>query len=93
MLTSASRKSSKCGKYEHYDYECPSKSQHTNDVQIDCIDNSRIIEGVHSPSEVTSDVDDLIEFSTLTLDEIHVYEENISNVQDALVESSSPICV
>jgi len=61
-------------------------------VQIDCIDNSRIVENVHSPSEVTSDVDDLIEYSTLTFDEIHVNEESISNVQDALVESSSPIC-
>ena len=88
----SSVKCSKCGEYEHYDYECPSMSQHTNDVQIDNIDNSRIIEDVHSPSEVTSNVDDLIESNTLTLNEIHVNEENISDVQDALVESSSPIC-
>jgi len=52
-------------------------------VQID-------VEDVHIPSEITSDVD-LIESSMPTLDEIHIHEENISDVQDALVESSSPI--
>ena len=54
------------------------------------IDDSRIIEDVHLPSESTSDVDELIKFSTLALDEIHVHEESISYVQDALVESSTP---
>ena len=53
-------------------------------------DNSRIVEAVHIPSEVTND-NDLIESSRLTIDEIHVYEENISNIHDALVEFSSPI--
>jgi len=38
----------------------PSKSQHTNNVQIDYINNSRIVEDVHVPFEVTSDVDDII---------------------------------
>ena len=65
------------------------KSQLTDNVQIDDIDNSRIVEDVHIPSEVTSDVfDELIKTSTPTLDETYVHEENISNVHDALVESN-----
>jgi len=61
-------------------------------VQIDDIDNSRMVEDAHIPSEFTSDVvDDLVKSSTLTLDETHVHEESISNIHDALVESSTPI--
>jgi len=58
-------------------------------VCIDDIDNSRIVEYVHIPSEVTSNVvDELLKSSTPTFD-IHVPEESINDVQDALVESST----
>jgi len=59
-------------------------------VQIDDIDNSRIVEDVHIFSKDISD-DDLIKSGTPTLDEIHVHKENINDVQNALVESSIPI--
>ena len=59
-------------------------------MQIDDIDNLRIVENVHIPFEVTND-DELVKSSTLTLDETHVHEESISNIHDALVESSTPI--
>jgi len=45
-------KCSKCGEFEHYDYQCPSK----DNVQIDDINNLKIVEDVHIASEVTSDV-------------------------------------
>ena len=61
-------KCSKCEHFEHYNYQCPSKSQHTDNVQIDDINNSRIIEVVHITSEITSDVDELVKTSTFTLD-------------------------
>ena len=64
---------------------------HIDIVCIDDINNSRIIEDVHVPFEIISDVDELIKSSTLTLDETHVHEEGIINVQDALVESSTPL--
>ena len=54
------------------------------------INNSRIIENVQISSEITSDVDELIKSSTPALDEIHIHEESISDVQDALVESNTP---
>jgi len=41
-------------------------------VQIDDIDNSRIIEDVHISPEVTSDVDDLVKSRTPILNETHV---------------------
>ena len=53
----------------------------------------KIVEDVHFPFEVTSDiVDELVKTSTPILDETHVHEENISDVQDVLVESSTPQC-
>ena len=69
----------------------PSKSLHIDIVRIDDINDSRIVEGVHILSEVTSDVvDELIKFSTPTLNEIYVHEESVSDVHDVLVESSTP---
>ena len=53
------------------------------------IDDSRIVKDIHIPSELTSDVDELIKSSILRLDEIHVHEESISDIQDVLVESST----
>ena len=79
----------KCGEFGHYDYQCSSKSQHTDDVQIDDIDNSRIVEDVHIHSVVTNNVDELVKTSTPARDETHVHE-SISDVQNALVKSSTP---
>jgi len=59
-------------------------------VQIDDIENSKIVEDVYIPSEITSDVD-LIKSNTLALDETPIHEESISDVQDALVKPSTPI--
>jgi len=51
-------------------------------VQIDDIDNLRIIEDVHIPFKVTSDVvDELVKTSTPTLDETHINEKNISDIR------------
>ena len=83
MFTSALLiKCSKCGEFEYYDYQCPSKSQHIVNLQIDDIVNSRIVEDVYVPPEVTSDVHKIVKTITLTLDETHVHEENIGDVRD-----------
>ena len=44
-------------------------------MQIDDIDNSKIVENDHIPSEITTDVDDLVKSCTLTLDETRVHEK------------------
>ena len=58
-------------------------------MQIDDINNSRIVEDVHISSEIISDVDELVKTSTPILYETHIHEESIIDVQDALVESST----
>jgi len=59
-------------------------------VQINDIDNSRIVEDIHIPYEVTNDVvDELVKSSISALDKTHVFVESISDIQDALVESST----
>ena len=60
-------------------------------MQIDDIDNLRIIEDVHIPSEVTNDVDDeIVKSSTPALNDTHVHEKIISDIQGALVKVSTP---
>jgi len=90
-MDTLSIKFSKCREFGHYDSQCPSKSQYIDNVQIDDIDNSRFIEEDHIPSEINSDVvDELVKSTTSTLDETRVHE-SISDVQVALVESSTLI--
>jgi len=70
----------------------PRKVNITNNVQIENIDNSKIIEDAHIHHEVTNNiVDNLVKSSIVTFDETHVHEENIHDDQDALVESSTLI--
>ena len=42
---------SKCEGYGHYDYQCPSKSQHVGIVPSDDVDNSKVVEDVYVPSK------------------------------------------
>ena len=61
-------------------------------MQIDDIDNSRIVEDVHMPFEVINDVvDDLVKSSAPAFDETHVHEERNNDIRYALVESSTSI--
>jgi len=62
------------------------KSQHTVNLQIDDINNSNIIEDVHIPSEVTSNIfDELVKTSTLILDDINISEDDIHDLEHVLV--------
>jgi len=61
----------------------------SDNVKIDHIVNSRIVENVHISSKVTSDfVDEIVKTNIPTLDETRVHKENFGDVQDALVECS-----
>ena len=64
------------------------KSPHIDILHIDDINNSRIVENVHIFSEVAWDV-----VSTHALDDIDVLEDDISDFECVLVESSMPIQV
>jgi len=46
-------------RYEHYDYQCPSKSQHVSIVSSNDVDDSNVVENVHVPSETTSIIEDI----------------------------------
>ena len=50
---------SKCEGYEHYDYQCFSKSRHVNIVPNDDIDDSNVFEDVHVPFKITSIIEDI----------------------------------
>ena len=50
-----------------------------------------ILDEIHDSSEGTSDVDALVESSTLIPDDIYVHEDDTSDSEYVLVESSIPI--
>ena len=82
---------SKCDGYRLYDYQCLS-IQHTNIIQSDDVDDSRIIEDVYVLSEIaTVDEDLLVDSSAPILDEVHASSEGTSDVIGAVVESNALI--
>ena len=45
--------------FEHYDYQCLSKSRHVSIVPSDDIDDSKVIEDVHVLSQTTCIIEDI----------------------------------
>jgi len=71
-----------------------SKSQHVNIVLCDDVDDSKVVEDVCVPSEITSDVvNALVESSTPIPSDIYVHEDDTSESEYVLVESSMLIQV
>ena len=52
-LFNVKAKCSKCERYGHYDYQCPSKSQHVRTVLNEDVDDSKVVENVHVPSKTS----------------------------------------
>ena len=53
MLVNAKARCSKCEEHGHYDYQCPSESQHVRIVPSDDVD-SKIVKDVYVPSKTAS---------------------------------------
>ena len=61
-------------------------------MSSDDVDNSRAVEDVYIPFEITSVAEDiLVDLSIPILDEVHVSSEGTTDIVDALVESSITI--
>ena len=50
---------SKCEEYGHYDYQCPSESQHVITVPDDDVDDSKVVEDVHVPPKTANITEDI----------------------------------
>jgi len=59
MLVNAKARCSKCERYEHYDYQCPSESQHVRTMPSEDVDESKIVEDVHVPTKIASIIEDI----------------------------------
>ena len=57
-LVNAKARCSKCKRYGHYDYQCPSESQHVRIMSSDEVDVSRVIKEVHDPSRTVNIIKD-----------------------------------
>jgi len=53
MLVNAKARCAKCEEHGHYDYQCPSESQHVRIVPSDDVD-SKIVKDVYVPSKTAS---------------------------------------
>jgi len=58
-LVNAKVRRFKCQRYGYYDYQCPSKSQHVRTMFSDDVDDSKVVEDVHVPSETASTIEDI----------------------------------
>ena len=81
----------KCEGYGHYNYQCPSESQHVKTVPTD-VDESKVVEDLHVPSKTASIIQDLaIGSDTPIINEIHMSSDSASDDVDEIVESKMPI--
>ena len=89
-LVFAKARCSKCEGYEHYDYQCPSKSQHVSDD----VDESKVVEDVFFSSETTSIIEDIpVGSDTPILDESNASYEGTGEIMDVIVKSDTPLTV
>jgi len=58
-LVNAKAMYSKCEGYGHYNYQCPSKSQHVRTMPIDDVDDSNVVEDVQVPPKTISIIEDI----------------------------------
>jgi len=81
-VVNAKARCSKCENYGHYDYQCPSESQHVRIVSSDKVDISKVIEEVHVPSNTVSIIEGTaVGVDTLVIDEIHMSaSDNVNEI-------------
>jgi len=90
-LANAKAWCSKCEGYEHYDYQCSSKSRRVSIVPSDDVEDSNVVEDVRGLSKTTSIIEDVIVgFDAPIIDEGHASYKGTSEVVDATVESGTP---
>jgi len=82
-LGNAKTRCSKCDGYEHYEYQCPSESQHVRIVSSDEVDVSKVIKKVYVPSNIVSIIENrAVGADTLVINEIHMSDSACDDVNE-----------
>jgi len=77
----------KCEGHGHYDYQCPSESQHVRTVPSNDVDDSKVVEEVHVPSNTASIIKNIsVSSDTLIIDEVHMSSNSTSDDVHKIVE-------
>ena len=93
MLVNAKAQCSKYEGYEHYDYQCPSESQHIRTMSNDDVD-SKVVEDVYVPSKTASIIEDIsVGSDTPIIDEVHTSSDSTSGDVDEIDEPNYPQCL
>jgi len=90
MLVNAKARCCKCEGYEHYDYQCPSESQHVTTMLTDDVDDSKIVEDVHVPSKTVSIIEDIAVGSDTPIIDVHISSDSASDDVDEIIEPNTP---
>jgi len=90
-LVNTNARCSQCEGYGHYDYQCPSESQHVKTVPTNDVDDSKVVENVHVLSKTASIIEDIaVGSDTSIIDEIHKSSDSASDDVDEVVEPNTP---
>ena len=94
ILVNVKPRYSQCEGYRHYDYQCPSESQHVRTVPNDDVDDLKVIEVVYIPSKTASIIEDIsVDSNTQIIEKSYVSYEDTSGVVGTKVESGTPLDV
>lgn len=73
----------KCVEHRNYDYECPLKILHMDNVLTNDVNDSSVVENVNVSNDNSSIIDDIsLKFSTPILDEVHIPSEGTNDIAD-----------
>jgi len=94
-LVNAKARCSKCEGYYHYDYQCPSESQHVRIVPSDDdVDDSKVVEDIHIPSKTVSIIEDIsVGSDAPIINEVCMSSNSTSDNVDEIVEPKTPQCL
>ena len=88
-LVNAKVRCSKCKGYGHYDYQCPSESQHVRTVPTAEVDDSKVVEDVQVSPETVNIIEDIaVNSVTQIIDEIHMSSDSVNDDVDEIVETN-----
>jgi len=90
-LVNAKARCYKCKGYVHYDYQCPSESQHVRTVSTAEVDDSKVVKDVQVPPKTVNIIEDIaVDSDTPIINEILMSSDNANDDVNEIVEPNTP---
>ena len=90
-LVNVKARCSKCKRYEHYNYQCPSESQHVRTVPTDEVDDSKAVKVDQVSSKTINIIEDIaVDSVTQIISEIHMSSDSANDDVDEIIDPNIP---